>query len=83
MDSYNAPRIEVQIEGNRCRVVKNIGGTKREGDWIDLPIHESDLNIAANPASDLAIAVAAHDQLGNNQVSLHKLLTEVAHYRKR
>jgi hypothetical protein len=77
MQTFTVSGIEVQIEdGKRYRVNKTIGGVKKEGDWRPLPIQESELSLTTMPASDLAIAVSAHERLNDGSTILRDLLTK-------
>jgi hypothetical protein len=76
MQSFTVAGLEVQIEEKRCRLINTIAGEKKVGEWKPLPLHESDLSLSTTPASDLAIAVAAHDRLSDTPVSLRDLLVK-------
>ncbi len=77
MDSFKVSGLEVQIDdGKRCRLVKTKGGVRTEGDWMSLPLQESELSITTSPASDLAIAVEAYDRLEIRPTNLRALLTK-------
>ena len=68
-------QLEVEIERNRCRVNKVMRHkTKTRGEWIQLPVDESQLSLRNSPASDLAIAVAAYEMSGGD-TDLRDLLT--------
>jgi len=68
-------QLEVEIERNRCRVNKVMRHkTKTRGEWIQLPVDESQLSLSNSPARDLAIAVAAYE-MGGGGSDLRDVLT--------
>lgn len=44
-------RLEVEIDGKRCRVNTIIGTTVLHGDWVPLPITDNDLLITGSTAT--------------------------------